>query len=472
MKHYRVIGLALGLAGMLLVSGCSKTAATSPSQDAENASVSGEQTDGIEGSTVETSVQEDLIEQADRLAAGYDYDGAIALLQDAAGYASDEEMQGAVTRYEEEKSKAVLWADNKQVPHIFFHTLVPNTDLAFDGDYREDGYNQVMTTIDEFDKIIEQMYERGWVLVTPYQLYQMEDVTEDVVVQEAYTDADGNEVPAVTEKQTVKKMVKQDIYLPEGKKPFVLSQDDVCYYEYMDGDGFASKLVIGEDGKVTNEYVNEDGTVTYGSYDVMPRLEDFLEEHPDFAYQGARGILALTGYNGILGYRTSDYTYGAGTEKENPNIEADKKEAAKVAQAIKDQGWILASHSWGHRNYATSSWEVFKADADLWNTEVAPLIGGTDMIIFPFGSDIGSWRGYDGERYEYLKNLGFDYYCNVDGSTLYWVQVSDAYFRQGRMNLDGYRMYQDLYRDANKLSELFDVKSVFDPARPLPVPDM
>ncbi len=472
MKHYRVIGLALGIAGMLAVSGCSKTAATSPFNEAGSVSASGEQTEGASESTEDSAELEELVRQADVLAAGYDYDSAIALLQDVNGYASNAMLKDAVSRYKKEKSQTVLWADNKQVPHIFFHTLVPNTDLAFDGDYREAGYNQVMTTVDEFDKIMEQMYERGWVLVTPYQLYKMEEVTEDVVVQEAYTDEDGQEVPAVTEKQTVTKMVKQDIYLPEGKKPFVLSQDDVCYYEYMEGDGFPSRLVIGADGKVTNEYINEDGSVTYGSYDVMPRLEDFLEKHPDFAYQGARGILALTGYNGILGYRTSDYTYGAGTEKENPNIEADKKEAAKVAQAIKDQGWIIASHSWGHRNYATSSWEVFKADADLWNEEVAPLIGGTDMVIFPFGSDIGSWRGYDGERYEYLKSLGFDYYCNVDGSTLYWVQVTNDYFRQGRMNLDGYRMYQDLYKGADKLSELFDVESVFDPARPLPVPDM
>ena len=28
-----------------------------------------------------------------------------------------------------------------------------------------------------------------------------------------------------------------EIYLPEGKKPFVLSQDDVNYYDYMEGDG-------------------------------------------------------------------------------------------------------------------------------------------------------------------------------------------------------------------------------------------
>ena len=40
-----------------------------------------------------------------------------------------------------------------------------------------------------------------------------------------------------------------DIMLPEGKLPFVMSQDDLCYYPYMDGDGFASRIVIGAERK-------------------------------------------------------------------------------------------------------------------------------------------------------------------------------------------------------------------------------
>ena len=52
------------------------------------------------------------------------------------------------------------------------------------------------------------------------------------------------------------KMKYKDIHLPKGKKPLVLSEDDVSYYEYMDGDGFATKLLLDEDGKVKNEYVD------------------------------------------------------------------------------------------------------------------------------------------------------------------------------------------------------------------------
>ena len=38
-------------------------------------------------------------------------------------------------------------------------------DKAFDGDSDERGYNQVMTTADEFLKILQSMYDKGFVLV-------------------------------------------------------------------------------------------------------------------------------------------------------------------------------------------------------------------------------------------------------------------------------------------------------------------
>ena len=37
--------------------------------------------------------------------------------------------------------------------------------------------------------------------------------------------------------------------LPEGKKPLIISFDDVNYYDYMLAEGFTSKLVLGDDGQ-------------------------------------------------------------------------------------------------------------------------------------------------------------------------------------------------------------------------------
>ena len=61
--------------------------------------------------------------------------------------------------------------------------------------------------------------------------------------------------------------------------------------------------------------------------------------------------------------------------------------------------------------------------------------------------------------------LGFRYFCNVD-SAEHWVQIHDGYVRQGRRNIDGYRMYYQ----SNLLDDLFDTKTVWDDARPTPVP--
>ena len=365
---------------------------------------------------------EGVIAQAKLLADGYDYDGAINLLSSST-YASDESVTAAIDEYNATKETLVR-ADPRKVTHVFFHTLIMDTSKAFDGDSREKGYNQVMTTKDEFMKILQSMYERGFVLV------RLHDVAYEVTAE------DGS-----------RHFQEGDIMLPEGKKPFVMSQDDVCYYEYMDGDGFASRMTIGEDGKPTNEMKMDDGSVSVGSYDLVPLLDDFIKEHPDFSYRGAKACIAFTGYNGILGYRT-DSAYNTDEYKaEHPdfNFEEERANAAKVVQCLRDDGFEIASHSWGHRNMGTISMDKFREDTDKWANEVETLTGPCDIILFPFGSDIGDWHPYDtsSERFQYLYNKGFRYFCNVDSSQ-YFVQIGDDYMRQGRRNLDGYRMYYDL----------------------------
>ena len=430
---------------------------------------------------------DEILDEANYLAAMYDYDGAISKLKSVSGYESNASYTEAIADYEKRKSEAVLYSDNSTIPHIFFHTLVVDTSRAFDDNIaisKQDGmnkvkdYNYVMTTIDEFCRILEEMYSRDYVLVSIYDVASYE------------TQADGTQV-----------MKHQPIYLPAGKKPFVLSVDDVSYYEYMEGHGFASKLVVGEDGTPTNEYTMPDGNIVYGSYDVVPILDDFVETHPDFSYRGAKGIIALTGYEGIFGYRTSDFWYNSNcdyfsqyfawnlennTKKkqtmyyDNPNIEQDKESAKKVAQACREDGWLFASHTWGHNKVGDSgSYERFESDALLWDREVKPLLGDVDIVIFPQGEDLyeGSWRGYDPEnaKYQLFKQLGFDYFCSVD-SNLGWTQLGSEYFRMGRANVDGQRMWEAISSYVtpggtakDRLSAIIDSRVIFDWSRPTPV---
>ncbi len=392
-----------------------------------------------------------VLTTAKEKAAQYDYDGAISLLQKDNAYVRNVHFQNAAQKFQKTKDKCVAWSP-EQVTHIFYHSLIVDTSKAFDGDYKTDGYNQVMTTMTEFNKITQIMYDKGYVMVNLYDL--------------AGLDEDG-------------RMKAKQIYLPKGKTPFVLSQDDVCYYHSQDGDGIATRLVVDDEGKVRNEYVQDDGSTVVGDYDVVPLIDRFVEEHPDFAYHGHKGIVALTGYNGILGYRT-DISYQTRPDDLNddkkawldahPDFDLDTERAGakKVADAMKAEGWTFASHTWGHKNMSTVSMERLQTDTENFKENVDPLIGGTDIIIFAFGADINGGGEYTGdEKFNYLKSQGYDYYCNVD-SNKYFVQITDEYFRMGRRNVDGYRMYYN----PDLLSDLFDAGEVFDSSRPTPVPPM
>ena len=410
------------------------------------------------------------IADARLLAASYDYDRAIAKLESiktnaaASGEAAvSGEAEKPLTETIDEiiaeiaAAKATLEeADVTAIPHIFFHSLIVDPSLAFHNDKaRAEDYNISMTTVDEFNLIIQQMYDRGYVLVS---LHQMAQYTEG---------ADGSG-----------RMTAGKIMLPPGKKPIVLSIDDMSYYAYMMTDGFATKLVIGPDGNLTNEMEKNDGTTVYGSYDVVPLLNDFIKKHPDFSYQGAKGAIALTGYDGVFGYRTDQDYYlkehllyeQAEWLKKHPDFdyEKDLADAKVIAQALRDDGWELASHSWGHRDMQKNSMEKFVTDMEKWIDRVESIIGDTDILIYPFGSDVetetGSAYTMDNEKYAWLHDHGFHYFCTVN-STQPSVQIGDQYLRQGRINADGYMMYHF----PEKLMPYFDVDSVFDSKRPLPV---
>ncbi len=403
-----------------------------------------------------------LLEQAELMAAGYDYDGAIELLKTVPGYEDNTAVAAAITDFEAQKASCVA-VDVTTVPHIFYHSLINNTDAAFNvsvlGQSQVDGMNAWMTTIEEFDKITQQMYDNGYVFVR----------LRDLVVET--TDADG----------TVHFSPNTNLLLPPDKKPVVLSVDDLSYYHSYEAASYPDKLVLDENGKVKCHYVKPDGTEEVGDFDVVPRLNTFLEEHPDGAYKGARGMIALTGYNGVFGYRTDvDYrdkqnlmADQAKWLEEHPDFdwEADVAEAKVIAEALKEEGWEFASHTWGHLSVTNKTADELRVDNEKWVNTVENIVGPVDTIIFAHGNDIGTWEGYsdDNDKYRYFKDSGYDFYCNVDSSVPYWVQISDQYVRQGRIDLDGYLLYKASQGGTTVLDSMFNASEVFDQRRPTPV---
>ena len=400
------------------------------------------ETGSAESKTAETAGPDYslLIEEADRQAAQYDYDRAIELLKQVEGYEQNAQLSKAVSRLTAARSE-LSKVDITKIAQLSVRSLIADPAAAFSS-RSKDTLAANCITVSEFKAVLEQLYKNGYVLVSLHDM--------------AGSDENGAFAAGA-------------IRLPQGKKALVLSVEEVASLETNTGLGFAGRLVLDEEGNPKNEISRKDQTL--GELDVVPILESFIKKHPDFSYKGTRGIIALTAYDGILGYRTAP-KYGDPSHADYKptyagiDTEAERAEAAKLAARLKELGWEFASRSWGRINMANAGLERIEEDTARWKAQTESLIGPTDILFFDSGGDIGSWRGYaeDNEKFAYLSSEGFHYFCGVDLTTIPWVQfsASAAYLRQGRVTVNG----TSLKQYSSRLAPFFDAEAVLDQARP------
>ena len=324
------------------------------------------------------------------------------------------------------------------VEHLFFHPVVAYPELAFDGDYKSDGIDDWMVTAGEYLKILESVYEKGYVLVDIADCWS-EQTTEDGQVR----------------------MVKNTLYLPEGKKPLILSYDDVNYYEYMLENGFTYKLIIGDDGKLASWGLDPEGNeVISRDLDAVTILDKFVEEHPDFSPFGAKGCLSLTGYEGILGYRTQ-------TDKDNwtAEREAHRQEEIEAVKPIiaelKRTGWTFGSHTWGHISLNTRTYETVTADMRKWFDEVGSLVGDTTVLFYPFGGRLdGDDVQQTGPAFQWMQQQGFRIFCSVGIDSWSKCKSDISAVICDRLHPDGTTLRSAKARE--RYMKFYDAKDIID----------
>lgn len=398
-----------------------------------------DETSATEATQSREEIVSELITRADRLASSYDYEGAINVLREyGADWMQQPELADTNARYQSAQSLLVKWDDVSSVSMLSFHSLIADPARAFDDGSQEDYYRDNMVTVSEFKEILQELYNKNYILVSIHDLFR----------------SDLNEEQAAVYKPA-------ELYLPEGKKPLVLVQDDLNYgptmtdgngdgYADQDGDGFASKLLLDANGKPTCEFITADGQVVQGAYDLVPIIEAFIREHPDFSYQGARGILSLTGKDGVFGYHTA----AAWEEKlGGASYTAEVNEARKVADGLKALGWEFASHTYDHISYGDSELDVLAADLRQWKKEVASIVGETDLLMYPSG---GGLYAYEGSLFNTIYENGFRLFCNIDTETTE-LRFFDTYLRINRTPVGG--------RWFDGLDEYFNGSKVKDSAR-------
>ena len=145
------------------------------------------------------------------------------------------------------------------------HPLVINPRLAFTADPLGVGFQQNFVIALEFRRILDQLWDKGWTLVDVHRAAQ------------------------------------GTVRVPEGRRPLVLSEDDVNYYHYFNGRGLADRLVL-HAGTVEAELPG--GRLT--DEDVVPLVDAEVARHPEFSADGAKGMLVVTGYEGLFGEHQPD----------------------------------------------------------------------------------------------------------------------------------------------------------------------
>ena len=363
-----------------------------------------------------------LLAEAADLAAGYDYESAIAALDSFSGELTDfPEMVSRRSEYAQLSSQVTAWSDPSKVPNLAFHVLIADPGRAFTDQTYGKKYNQNFVTIDEFSKILQQLYDKGYVLVS------MDDVYT------ATTSADG-----------VTTFAANTIYLPHGKKPVMITETLVNYLSYMidsngdgaadqGGDGFASRLVLDASGNVKAELVTSTGDTVVGDYDLVPILNTFIKEHPDFSYRGARALLAVCGYEGIFGYRINESVIA---DKGQDYYNTQVAEAKKLVAALRDEGYDIACYTYenipyGNANNATR----IKEDLTRWSEEIAPVLGNVDILVYAQNSEIES---YNSSKYNVLYSSGFRFFVNSANAP--WSEITTNYVRQSRLMVTGTNM--------------------------------
>ena len=389
---------------------------------------------------------QDLIVKADDYIAIYDYQGAIDLLNSFEGDISEfPSINDKILECEAAQRNLVTWADPNQIPNLSFQLLVADSTRGFKHDTYGYSINRNFITTSEFSRILQQLYDNGYILVD----------FDDFITTEV--NASGDSVYKI-----------KPLLLPKGKKPIMLTQTNVNYNYYLidsngdkvpdaGGTGIASKL-LWDGTNFSCEMVDANGNTVTGDFDLVPILEKFIKKHPDFSYRGARATLALTGYNGLFGYRTHP---GAKELFGEAAYNKDIAEAKNVATALKNAGYKLACYTYENISYNDASVTQIKGEMNKWNEEVVTILGQFNIFTFAQNNDITTDPLYSGAKYDTLYENGFRYYIGFSTDGKSWTTITDTYVRQGRIMVTG----SNLAHKSEWFISMFDAESVLNADR-------
>lgn len=304
---------------------------------------------------------------------------------------------------------------SNKIEVLSFTTLMSFTDKALhENNSFSSNFDENKITIDEFKNILEELYINNYILVDIYDVIDRENLT------------------------------KKELNLPQNKKPIILTFDNVTYKSNYQNLGQIDKIIIDRNNNLAS-YTTKKSIQDRIQYDneFLLILENFISKHKDFSYNNARGIIFLTGENGILGYNTNH---------KNASSKYEQKRVCEVIRKLKNLGWRFGSNNYTYRDETTKTDMEFAKELSLWNNEVKEIIGTTNLYSFPYGN----YNKTNKSNLELLISNGFNiFFANNLDQDLFLYK--DICFVQCK-NVNG----KNLRENPEMYSHLFNAQKIYD----------
>lgn len=297
--------------------------------------------------------------------------------------------------------------ENHQLTTLSFDTLIAFPDKVFNMENKYHlTYDENKITYHEFHKIIFELYKNNYILVN------LTDYIENKP-------------------------------LPQNKKPLLLTFNNVTYLSNYQNQGEIDKIIIDRNNQIAT-YTTKKSIQDRIQYDneFIVILEEFIKNHPNFSYNNARGIIFLSGENGILGYNTSH---------KNASSRYERKRVTEIVYKLKSLGWIFGSHNYKYIDENIKSDIEFAKDLSLWNKEIKSILGETPLYAYPHGVEIE-----DNTKKDLLMSNGFKIFFH-NSNTSKIDKYGDIY-KITRLHISG----KTLRNNIQSFKNLFDCDYIYD----------
>lgn len=348
-----------------------------------------------------------LLNQADRMIEKGQYQSVTELLRKMAPVFPDREaITDRLNLYEPSYiSKVGRWYG--QIDVLAIRPIAVRPELSFERSESPDYAQKTLLSCAEWKRILQSLYDSDYCLVSPELFVQW------------------------PKRRAV-------IEIPSGKKPLMLVFDAWQYSVLNQVCGTINHLSLEDSGELTGVVGEQKGR----DLDALLILEDFLKLHPDFSFNGAKGLIALNTEESLFGYVVNE-TQEEAIQKAwkrvgqlYPNLTEEEWSqqsagAAQVIDQLAKKGWLFACAGNQGLDTGTLSLDDLKEEVSKWSKAISPFLSeASPYFAFPNGSHVYN----SPEALNYLLESGFHVFLGEGPNPYYFYGDTYAHVDRTPVN--------------------------------------